>query len=172
MSDQVVMDPIILFNKLLTAEEKTTNILENFVGEQLFVHVILQKITEKLMFRESILHTGLGDFIVSHNFALIDPALIPNLLYEKIVLKNEGIGKTLSQLNIESSRCIRNSGWRKKEEVVDLLNNYSYLRFDPGEVLIPFKEYTLTFHDIGMPGIRLIEYFNPQLIRLPINFKL
>lgn len=174
MNDQEQIDRMkrILFNKLLMTEEKTTDMLEDLVGEQLYVHVIRQKKIDDHMIRESILHTKGDHFIVSHNFALIDPARIPRQLYEKIVFKTEGIGKAMNHLGLESSRDILNYGWKKKDEIFDFSNNPVYLRFDHRELSIPFKEYTIAFHNLNKPGIRLIEYFNPQMIRLPINLEI
>ncbi len=108
----------ILFNKLLMTEERTTDMLENLVGERLYVHVIRQKKIDEHMIRESILYTKQDHFIVSHNFALIDPDAIPRQLYEKIVFKKDGIGKAMSHLGLESSREILNYGWKKRMKLL------------------------------------------------------
>jgi hypothetical protein len=174
MIDQEQTDRMksILFNQLLITEEKTTGMLENLVGARLYVHVIQQKNIDGHMIRESILYTKEEHFIVSHNFALIDPEQIPKRLHEKIIFKKNGIGESMNDLSLESSRDILSYGWRKKEDIFGFSNTAICLRFDEGETSIPFKEYTITFHHLTKPGISLIEYFNPRMIRSPMNLEI
>ncbi|NHN35415.1 hypothetical protein [Paenibacillus agricola] len=158
-----------LFHRLLVTEEKTTDMLEKLVGGRLTVQVIQQKMIDSQMFRESILYTKNDHFIVSHNFALIDPDRIPRRLYEKIVSKNDGIGEAMNLLDLESIRDISTYGWKNENELGDFHNCPVHLRFANGEFPVPFKEYTITFQDLNKPGIRLTEYFNPQMIRSDLS---
>lgn len=162
--DQMERAPVALFNKLLASEEKTTDMLEQWVGKRLSVKVLGQQITGAFMLRESVLYTEELPFIVSHNFVVIDPDHIPQSLYELIVLKQTGIGTAMNRLKLDSWRYVSTYGWIKKDDAVDFAGNRIKLQCAKGERFVPYKRYSITFHPFSTPGMQLIEYFNPRLV--------
>lgn len=166
-----------LFDILLTTDGRTTEMLEIITGVSLSVEVLRQehldadsKQAGECIMRESLLIAGKEPrcFIVSHNFVRIEATQIPSFLLDSIGKKQSGIGRAMRQFGVPSERFVSRKGWLKPDEAMDTNGKPQQLRFStaPGG-LIPFKEYTIRFYE--QTGIRIIEYFNPEVVRYRLN---
>ncbi|CAN7539335.1 hypothetical protein [Rossellomorea sp. LjRoot5] len=162
----------VIYKLLLTSNGRTTDILEVLAGEDLELKVENQTAGQvnadngrltPYIYRESHIITKDSKFILSHNFAKIYPEFIPNELGNKVSGKTEGIGKSIKNMDIISTRRILEYGWKYCPEIVDLHGNTSHLIFEVSEK-VPFKEYEISFEQNGRPGIHLLEYFNPAIL--------
>ncbi|AJY77469.1 4-hydroxybenzoate synthetase [Paenibacillus beijingensis] len=166
----------LLFEILLRTDGRTTDILETLMDETMSVHVIRQEqINEEhagllgessgapYYIRESILISNKTHFVVSHNIALVCSKFVPAPMFEAISSKHEGIGKTVSALGLPTSRKVADFGWRNEQEAVDLFQKPIKLHFARENERSPFKKYAIYFESV--PGIYLLEYFNPDLLR-------
>lgn len=157
----------ILFELLLESDGRTTSMLESICDKKVFVNVIQQEGIGNIIHRESCLYTVDPKQYVSHNFMLLYPDQVSSTFYNRILEKQEVIGNILKSERENSDRIITNTGWCLPSEVFDWDGNLKVLKFN--DVLnnnsIPFKEYNLYFKSREKPGIRLLEYFNPQLVQ-------
>jgi hypothetical protein len=156
----------VLFELLLVSDGRTTDMLESLCGERVYVEVINQEKHANTIYRESFLYTVNRDLFVSHNFMMLYPEHVPSEFYQRILEKEEVIGKILKNDEVQSNRIITKNGWCLPTEISDLSGNPKKLIFDEdlNGGLIPFKEYKLHFQSNENPGIKLVEYFNPNLI--------
>ncbi|MBB6670584.1 4-hydroxybenzoate synthetase, partial [Cohnella nanjingensis] len=99
----------LIFKILLATDGRTTDVLEALLDEKMKVHVIRQEQMQQehaerlgessgapYYMRESLLLSEKSRFLVSHNFSLVYAKHVPPSLYEKIVRREEGIGKAIS----------------------------------------------------------------------------
>lgn len=176
--DQAVFDFLhqLLFELLLRTEGRTTDMLEALTDEKMSVKVIRQKQVEESFagavaelpggpyyMRESVLVGTQSRLTVSHNVALVCAKYVPAPLFEALAAKHEGIGKTINYLGLPTSRQLGGAGWQLMEEAEDLFRRPLKLRFPQKAVRVPFKKYALSFG--AVPGIHMLEYFNPDLVR-------
>lgn len=156
----------VLFELLLVSDGRTTDMLETLCGERVYVEVINQEKHDNTIYRESFLYTVNRNLFVSHNFMMLYPDHVPSEFYQRILEKEEVIGKILKNDEVLSNRIITKNGWCLPTEISDLSGNPKKLIFagDLNGGLIPFKEYKLHFQSNEKPGIKLVEYFNPNLI--------
>ncbi|RKP56229.1 4-hydroxybenzoate synthetase [Cohnella endophytica] len=165
----------LLFNILLITDGRTTDILETLMGETMSLQVIRQEqlneeqtahlgkvLDAPYYVRESILIGSKSQRVISHNIALVCSEYLPPLMFETIVAKQEGIGKTIGAFGLQTSRKVVDSGWSNDTETVDLFYKPIQLRFSPTKSKIPYKKYSIDFG--SQPGIYLLEYFNPNMI--------
>ena len=117
--------------------------------------------------RESIMISEKNNFVVSHNIALVCSKHVPAPMFEALAAKQEGIGKTISKLGLQTSRRLTDYGWRSEPETVDLFHHPFKLHFSRVNETVPYKKYCVYFD--ALPGIHMIEYFNPQMIRHRLN---
>lgn len=166
----------LIFDILLMTDGRTTDILETLLDEKMIVHVIRQEqINEShsdltgeasdasYYIRESVLVGDKSHFIVSHNIALVYSKHVPPPLFEKIARRKEGIGKSINSMALQTYRKVVDYGQKAEEEAVDLLQNPLKLRFPQLHEKVPYKRYWIYFGN--MPGIQILEYFNPELLR-------
>ncbi|MFC5530402.1 4-hydroxybenzoate synthetase [Cohnella yongneupensis] len=168
----------LLFDILMTTDGRTTDMLETMLGEKMTVHVLRQHQIDAADFdnvaelsgspyylRESILISDRSRFVVSHNIALVCSQYVPPVMFEALSAKQEGIGKTINDLGLQTSRKLSDCGWRALPEVVDLFGKPIELRFSAslGNERTPYKRYAIYFE--GEAGIHLLEYFNPDIVR-------
>lgn len=166
----------LIFDLLLVTDGRTTDLLETLLNEKMLVTVIRQEqINEDnadllgepsgapYYIRESILMSDKSRFIVSHNIALVFSKHVPSSLFEKIAHQQEGIGKSISTIGLQTFRKVLDSGLKSEEEAVDLFQKPIKLRFPELCNKIPYKRYSIYF---GLePGILMLEYFNPNVIK-------
>lgn len=170
----------LIFDLLLVTDGRTTDLLETSLDEKMRVTVIRQEqLNEEhadhlvesfgapLYLRESILISDKSDFIVSHNIAIVNSKYVPASLFESIAHKQEGIGKTISSLGLQSYRKVVDSGFKGKDEAVDLFQKPINLLIPERHTQIPYKRYDIYFQ--LTPGIHMLEYFNPEIIRYRVN---
>ncbi|MUT64882.1 hypothetical protein [Paenibacillus sp. NEAU-GSW1] len=162
---------------LLHSDNRTTDFLETVVNDCLHPIVIEQKLKDNsanderaIIVRESVLIAEKSKTTISHNIALVYPDAIPLELYSKLLHKKEGIGKVIRTLGLSCSRHIRESGWRRNEEIINLFGESMTLSFDE-KGMIPYKEYTIHFDGFSSVGIHLIEYFNPAMFQIDVPVK-
>ncbi|MFB5265607.1 4-hydroxybenzoate synthetase [Paenibacillus enshidis] len=167
---------MLLFKILLITDGRTTDILETLMDESMSVQVLRQEqIKEEhqahpggasgapFYLRESILIGAKSKLVVSHNIALVSSKHVPSVMFEAIATKQEGIGKTISTLGLQTSRKIVDYGWRSDDEAIDLFQQPMKLYFSTmNNVKTPYKTYSIEFG--SYPGIYLLEYFNPDMI--------
>lgn len=170
----------LLFEILLRTDGRTTDILETILDDRMTVRVISQERVQAedigqsgetsgapYIRRESILIGEKSGVVVSHNIALVRSNNVPAPMEEALNAKQEGIGKTISRLGLQTSRKLTDYGWRTEPESVGLFQKPFKLYFSPINAPVPYKEYSIYFD--AVPGIRMIEYFNPQMIRYRLN---
>ncbi len=166
----------LIFDILLVTDGRTTDILETLLDEKIRVTVIRQEqMNEKhadllgeasgapYYMRESILISDKSRFIVSHNIALVNSMHVPPSLFEKIAHRQEGIGKSISSIGLQTFRKVVDSGFKSEAEAVDLFQNPIKLRFPELHNKVPYKKYAIFFGLV--PGIQMLEYFNPDIVR-------
>lgn len=168
----------LLFDVLMTNDGRTTDLLETLTGEKTDVQVIRQEQIDMSEFelaaglsggpyylRESVLVGERTGFVVSHNFALVCARHVPPVMFESLAAKQDGIGKAISALGLPTSRKLQAYGWREEKDVIDLFYQPFTLRFpfQSPNARTPFKRYAIHFEE--RPGIHLLEYFNPDIIR-------
>lgn len=166
----------LLFEILLRSDGRTTDMLETLMDDKISVRVIAQEQIEEEHIehsgdifgapyyrRESILISEKSNFIVSHNIALVCSKYVPAPMFEALVARQEGIGKTISTLGLQTSRRLADFGWRNETEAVDLFQKPLKLSFAQMNEMVPYKKYRIYFD--SDPGINMIEYFNPNMIR-------
>ncbi|WP_338552328.1 acyl carrier protein [Paenibacillus sp. KS-LC4] len=165
MEDQNQLKWIIL-QMLVTSNSRTTDLLEVITMDRLRPIVASQShVSGGKLLRESFLITERDKRYVSQNIVLIDPAYVPSTLLEQIMSKKEGIGHVLRVSHTRDIRSMIQYGWRLTAEAVDLFDQPYRLRFQEHR-RVPFKEYKMTFPPFQESGVHLIEYFNPDMIRL------
>ncbi|WP_152394595.1 chorismate pyruvate-lyase family protein [Paenibacillus guangzhouensis] len=170
----------LIFDLLLVTDGRTTDLLETLLNEKMRVTVIRQEqLNEEhavhqressgapLYLRESILISDKSDFIVSHNISIVNSKYVPASLFEKIAHRQEGIGKSISSMGLQSYRKVIDSGLKSEEEAVDLFQKPINLRIPKLHAKIPYKIYDIYFQ--LMPGIHMLEYFNPEVVRNRLN---
>lgn len=170
----------LIFDLLLVTDGRTTDLLETLLDEKMCVTVIRQEqLNEEygdhrvessgapLYLRESILMSDKSDFIVSHNIAIVNSKYVPASLFEKIAHRQEGIGKSISSMGLQSYRKVVDSGLRGEEEAVDLFQKPINLRIPELHTKIPYKRYDIYFQLV--PGIHMLEYFNPEIVSYRLN---
>ncbi|WP_289356034.1 chorismate pyruvate-lyase family protein [Paenibacillus sp. S-12] len=170
----------LIFDLLLVTDGRTTDLLETLLNEKMCVTVIRQEQLKEehadhqaessgapLYVRESILISDKSDFIVSHNIAIVNSKYVPESLFEKIAHKQEGIGKSISSMGLQSYRKVVDSGLKGQEEAVDLFQKPINLRIPERHSKIPYKRYDIFFQSV--PGIHMLEYFNPEVVRYRLN---
>jgi hypothetical protein len=157
----------------MTSNGRTTDILQVLAGEDLELMVVDQVVEQvdldngmltPCIMRESYIINKDSKFILSHNFAKIYPDFTPKGLNTKIVKKEEGIGSSIKDMDIISTRRLLDYGWKDRKSIVDLHRKPQQLIFTCNSNVVPFKEYEVSFEQNGHPGIHLIEYFNPHLL--------
>ncbi|EPY07117.1 hypothetical protein PAALTS15_11639 [Paenibacillus alvei TS-15] len=171
----------LIFDLLLVTDGRTTDLLETLLDEKMRVTVIRQEQLNEvpadyqvdssdapLYLRESLLISDKSDFIVSHNIAIVNSKYVPDSLFESIAHRQEGIGKAISSMGLQSYRKVVDSGLKGEEEAVDLFQKPLNLRIpDLHTTKIPYKRYDIYFQ--VFPGIHMLEYFNPEVIRYRLN---
>ncbi|CAG7630574.1 4-hydroxybenzoate synthetase [Paenibacillus allorhizosphaerae] len=166
----------LIFDILLATDGRTTDLLETILNEKTLVTVLRQEQAGgkasgrpvespgvAYYVRESLLSGKKSGFIVSHNIALVHSKHVPPALFEKIASRQEGIGKAISSMGLQSFRKVEETGRRNGDEAVDLLGQPVSLRFPELRERVPFKKYVIYFGHA--PGIEMLEYFNPGVIR-------
>ncbi|MDQ6421679.1 4-hydroxybenzoate synthetase [Paenibacillus sp. LHD-117] len=164
----------LIFDMLLVTDGRTTDLLETMLDEKLLVSVIKQeRLNEEqgefhgrsssapYYMRESILIGDRSGLIVSHNIALVHSKNVPPALFEKIAHKQEGIGKAISSIGLESLRKVVDTGAISGEAAVDLFQKPIALRFPELRDQVPYKKYVIYFGLV--PGIQMLEYYNPAI---------
>jgi chorismate-pyruvate lyase len=170
----------LIFKLLLETDGRTTDMLETLLNEKMLVHVIRQEqIHEEhadlfgedsgapYYIRESLLISEKSHFLVSHNLALVHSKHVPPSLFEKMSQGQEGIGKLMSTMGLQTFRKVHDSGMKNGEEAVDLFQKPIQLRFPELRDKVPYKKYSIYFR--AAPGIQLLEYFNPNVVRHRLN---
>lgn len=170
----------LIFDLLLVTDGRTTDLLESLLDEKMRVTVIRQEQLNEvpadyqvdssaapLYLRESLLISDKSDFIVSHNIAIVNSKYVPASLFESIAHRQEGIGKAISSMGLQSYRKVVDSGLKGEEEAVDLFQKPLNLRIPDLHTTIPYKRYDIYFE--LLPGIHMLEYFNPEVIRFRLN---
>ena len=170
----------LIFKILLVTDGRTTDILETLLNEKIEVHVIRQEQIDEdhadlfsessgapLYVRDSLLISEKSRFLISHNLALVYSKHVPPSLFEKIAHRKEGIGKSINTLGLQTFRKVLDSGAINGEEAVDLFQKPIRLRFPELREKVPYKKYSIYFGPA--PGIQMLEYFNPNIIRHRLN---
>ena len=165
----------LVFQLLLTTENRTTDFLELITGETM-IPCVLKQVTatqapllavkegpRDAVFRESLLRMEKSGLVVSQNIAVMYPDFIPLPIHLKLAQKKEGIGKIMRDLNIRSTRTVLDFGWRMPEHTTDLNGNPYSVTFAENTA-VPYKQYTITFEEFATPGLHLLEYFNPRML--------
>ncbi|WP_027085920.1 4-hydroxybenzoate synthetase [Cohnella panacarvi] len=178
--EQYMLDQLhqLLFDILLATDGRTTDILETLLDEKMKVEVVRQQQIDEsaalnvaglssgpYYVRESLLIGDQSRFIVSHNIALVCSQHVPPAMFEALAARQEGIGKTIGDLGLQTSRRLSDCGWRAAAETVDLFGIPIELRFTSSQSTdrTPYKRYAIYFGDKA--GIHLLEYFNPDIVR-------
>lgn len=170
----------LLFEILLRTDGRTTDILETILDEKMTVRVISQEQLEAEDFeqsseisgapyfrRESILISEKSNIVVSHNIALVCSKYVPAPMFEALTARKEGIGKTISRLGLQTSRRLVDYGWRSEPDSGGFLQKPFKLYFPPLNEPMPYKKYCIYYDTV--PGIHMMEYFNPHMIRHRLN---
>ena len=170
----------LLFEILLRTDGRTTDILETLMDDKMSVRVIAQEQVQEADIehsgeisgapyykRESILVSEKRNFVVSHNIALVCSKYVPAPMFEALSARQEGIGETIGKLGLQTSRRLVDCGWRSEQETADLFQKPFKLHFPRENEKVPYKKYCIYFQSV--PGIYLIEYFNPHMIRQRLN---
>ncbi|SYX85297.1 4-hydroxybenzoate synthetase [Paenibacillus alvei] len=170
----------LIFDLLLVTDGRTTDLLETMLDEKMRVTVIRQEQLNEihadyqvefsdapLYLRESLLISDKSDFIVSHNIAIVNSKYVPASLFESIAHRQEGIGKAISSMGLQSYRKVVDSGLKSEEETVDLFQKPLNLRIPDLHTKLPYKRYDIYFE--LLPGIHMLEYFNPEVIKYRLN---
>jgi chorismate-pyruvate lyase len=167
----------LVFDMLLVTDGRTTDLLETMLNEKTHVSVIRQeqmnattanpllpiKSSDAIYRRESILISEKSQLVVSHNVAFVHSKHVPPSLFEKIAYRQEGIGKAISSIGLQSFRDVIETGFKEGEEAVDRMQQSIQLHFPELHDRVPYKKYDIYF---GLePGIEMIEYFNPDIIK-------
>ncbi|MGG4143619.1 acyl carrier protein [Paenibacillus algorifonticola] len=156
----------IILQMLVTSNSRTTDMLEIITMDRLLPIVARQShVSGGKILRESFLITESERRYVSQNIVLIDPAYVPPVLLERIISEREGIGHVLRASHTRDIRTMIQNGWRLTAEAVDLFDKPYRLQFQEHR-RVPFKEYKMTFPPFQDSGVHLIEYFNPDIIRM------
>ncbi|MFD0672351.1 4-hydroxybenzoate synthetase [Cohnella sp. GCM10027633] len=168
----------LLFDILLTTDGRTTDLLETLLDEKMTVQVVRQQQIDAAdidigaglsggpyYLRESVLTGDRTGFAVSHNYAIVCSRCVPPAMFEALAAKQDGIGKTIQSLGIQTSRRLSECGWRSDGAIVDLFGEPAKLSFPDRQAAsnVPFKRYAIYFGE--EPGIHLLEYFNPDIVR-------
>jgi chorismate-pyruvate lyase len=166
----------LIIDMLLITDGRTTDLLETIMNERMLVTVIRQEQIneehadllgessgEPYYLRESILISDKSHFIVSHNIALVYSKNVPPTLFEKIAHRQEGIGKSISSIGLQSFRKVLESGVTSGEDALDLFQKPIQLRFPNLQNKVPYKRYLIYFGQ--KPGIQMLEYFDPEFIK-------
>lgn len=161
------------FNELLSTTKRTTDILESLIDNKLNLQVIKQemKTGKKLgdvrgfpiIERETFLYSSNLDLIASHNYVIIYSNFIPIDMHKEINSKSRGIGEVIKLKDLISKREIIQCGYRSRAYLKDLYQNDVVTQFPPQYSTIPFKEYTITFQNFNEYGMKILEYFNPEI---------
>jgi len=163
----------LIWKMLLVTDGRTTDMLETLLNEKMLVHVIRQEQMHEessgdpYYIRESLLVSEKSGFLVSHNFSLVLSKHVPPSLFEKIALRQEGIGKSINTMGLLTFRKVLDFGAKNQEEAVDLFQKSIQLRFPELRDQVPYKNYSIYFG--SAPGIQMLEYFNPNVIRHGLN---
>jgi hypothetical protein len=165
----------LIFDILLMTDGRTTDLLETLLNEKIFVNVIRQEQMNEdhadlrgkpssapYYIRESVLISEKSHFIVSHNIALVYSKHVPPTLFEKIAHRKEGIGKSISSMDLQTFRKVADSGFISKEVAVDPFQKPIKLRFPELSNKVPYKRYLIYFE--LEPGIQMLEYYNPEVV--------
>lgn len=159
----------IIFQLLVTSNSRTTDLLEMIAMDRLRPVVAGQaELQGGKIWRESFLVTEKESRYVSQNIVWIDPDYVPSALLERIVHGGEGIGHVLRASGTTDQRHMIRNGWRRTEEIVDLFGKPYRLRFAEAG-WIPFKEYKLIFPPYKQCGAHILEYFNPDMLRITME---
>jgi hypothetical protein len=105
--------------------------------------------------------------VVSHNLALVHSEHVPPFLFEKIAERQEGIGKAISTMGLQTFRNVHDFGAINGEDALDLFQKPTQLRFPDLREKVPYKKYSIYFGPA--PGIEMLEYFNPNVVRHRLN---
>jgi chorismate-pyruvate lyase len=170
----------LIFKILLVTDGRTTDTLETLLNEKMLVHVIRQEQMYEehadlfgessgapYYIRESLLISERSRFLVSHNLSLVFSKHVPPSLFEKITCQQEGIGKSISTMGLQTFRKVLDFGAKNVEEAVDLFQKPIQLRFPELRDKVPYKKYSIYFGPA--PGIQMLEYFNPNVVRHRLN---
>lgn len=169
----------LLFEVLLRTDGRTTDILEALTDDKMSVRVIAQErivegavghgeIAEAPYYRrESILIGEKSGIVISHNIALVNSKYVPAPMFEALAAGREGIGKTIVRFGLPTSRKVADYGWISGSAAVDLFHKPFKPYFLLANEKTPFKNYCIYFD--SAPGIHMIEYFNPRMIRHRLN---
>ncbi|MEC3885147.1 hypothetical protein VKA52_15545 [Halobacillus sp. HZG1] len=157
----------IVFELLLNSNGRTTDMLESICGDEIKVEVVKQEKKADKIYRESYLYTSFGNFIVSHNFMILYPDHVPVNFYQKVLEEEHVIGNILKADRLISSRNITERGWCLPNQTKDWDGIVKSLKFEPLSTResIPYKQYDLHFFSTNNTGIKLLEYFNPEIIQ-------
>ncbi|TXC93010.1 hypothetical protein FS935_02110 [Metabacillus litoralis] len=156
-------------DRLLESNEKTTDMLEELLGNPLSIKVLCQRyeidkeIEDITLYRESVMIDPQKNLIVSQNFVRLFPKYIPRSFYYNMIWKRKGIGHYLNQLNIKTSRLITSCGFTKDAEMTNHFQKSVRILFHSKNLPIPFKKYDIYFDNFAVPGFSIIEYFNPEI---------
>jgi len=166
---------MVFFKILMITDGRTTDILETLMDESMSLQVMRQEQIDDehtlqlgkaggapYYVRESVLIGGNSGLVLSHNVALVCSKFVPPVMFEAIASKQEGIGKTISTLGLQTSRKIIDYGWINENETVDLFHNPMKLRFSTTIRKAPYKIYSIQFGQ--HTGIYLLEYYNPDMV--------
>lgn len=173
----------IIYDLLLTSDGRTTDLLETLMDEKVQVTVLRQGAGQAAdeagdqssikvpsfeghrrdIVRESVLIGATSRFVVSHNLALIHSEHVPPALLERIARGQEGIGKAISSIGVESLRKIVDYGRIGSDAALDLNGLPVNLHFPERCDSVYYKKYVIYFG--LLPGIQLLEYFNPHIVR-------
>lgn len=157
-------------DRLLQSNEKTTDMLEEIIGESLSIKVLCQryeidkKSKDITLNRESIIIYPQNKLIISQNFVLLFPKHLPRSVYYNMIWKKKGIGHYLNHFNIETTRLITSYGFKEDNQIINHYEKSVHHLFHSSDLPIPFKKYDLYFDDYEAPGLSIIEYFNPEIV--------
>jgi hypothetical protein len=170
----------LIFSMLRVTDGRTTDLLETLLDEKMLVHVIRQEQIDEdhadrfgqssgapYYIRESLLISERSRLVVSHNLALVHSQHVPPFLFEKIAERQEGIGKAISTMGLQTFRNVHDFGAINGEDALDLFQKPTQLRFPDLREKVPYKKYSIYFGPA--PGIEMLEYFNPNVVRHRLN---
>lgn len=170
----------LIFRMLRVTDGRTTDLLETLLDEKMLVHVIRQEQIDEdhadrfgqssgapYYIRESLLISERSRLVVSHNLALVHSHHVPPSLFEKIAERQEGIGKAISTMGLQTFRNVDDFGAINGEDALDLFQKPTQLRFPDLREKVPYKKYSIYFGPA--PGIEMLEYFNPNVVRHRLN---
>ena len=165
----------LIFDMLLVTDGRTTELLETILQEKLGVSVIRQERAEgakdgdagedafATYVRESVLVGERSRLPVSHNVALVDSRYVPPALFQAIAGKQLGIGKAIGAEGIRAYRKVLDSGTVDFTGAADLFGQPLALKFPVTKDKVPYKKYAIHFEE--RPGILLLEYYDPRLVK-------